>query len=47
MIVDRETDELKAEEQMKCSSFVTLSYDPNFDHLAKVKVWVKKVVCSW
>ena len=42
MIVYRETDELKAEEQMKCSSFVRLSYDPNFDHLAKVKVWAKK-----
>ena len=42
MILDRETDKLKAEEQIKGSSFVKLSYDPNFYHIAKVKVWAEK-----
>ena len=42
MIVDRETDKLKAEEQIKRSSFVKLSYGPNFYHIAKVKVWAEK-----
>ena len=38
VIVDKETDKLKAEEQIKRSSFVKLSYDPTFDYVAKVKV---------
>ena len=40
--VDKETDKLKAEEQIKRSCFVKLNYDPTFDHIAKVKVWAEK-----
>ena len=42
VIVDKETDKLKAEEQIKRSSFVKLNYDPTFDHIAKVKAWAEK-----
>ena len=42
VIVDKETDKLKAEEQIKHSSFVKFNYDPTFDHIAKVKFWVEK-----
>ena len=42
VIVDKETYKLKAEEQIKRSSFVELNYDTTFDHIAKVKVWAEK-----
>ena len=41
VIAHKETDKMKAEEEIKCSSFLTVSYDPTLDHIAKVKVWNK------
>ena len=35
---------MKAEEEIKCSSFLTVSYDPTLDHVAKVKVWNKNSI---
>ena len=41
-VIDKETDKLKAKEQIKVSSFVKLSIDSTFDHIGKVKVWDQK-----
>ena len=35
MILEKETDKLKAEDQIKRSSFVKLNFDSTFDHIAK------------
>ena len=39
VIAHKETDKMKAEEEIKCSSF-----DPTLDHVAKVKVWNKNSI---
>ena len=44
VIAHKETDKMKAEEEIKCSSFLTVSYDPTLDHVAKVKVWNKNSI---
>ena len=41
-VIDKETDKLKAKDQIKVSSFVKLSIDSTFDHIGKVKVWDQK-----
>ena len=42
IIVDKETDISKAEEQIQRSSFRTIDYDPTLDHVESVKKWAAK-----
>ena len=42
MIVDKERDKLKTEEQVKRSGFVKLNNDPTFYHIIQVNFWAKK-----
>ena len=43
VIAHKETDKMKAEEEIKCS-ILTVSYDSTLDHVAKVKVWNKNSI---
>ena len=42
VIVDKETDKQKAEEQIARSSFRKLDHDPTNEHIQKVKAWAEK-----
>ena len=42
VIVDKETDKRKAEEQIARSSFQKLDHDPTSEHIQKVKEWADK-----
>jgi len=42
VIVDKNTDKLKAHEQIERSSFVQLNHDPTDDHIRNVEEWAKK-----
>ena len=42
IIVDKETDIAKAEEQIQRSSFRKIDYDPTLDHIEGVKRWAEK-----
>ena len=41
-IVDKETDKIKAKEQLDRSSFIKLNQDPTNDHIKLVKEWAVK-----
>ena len=41
-IVDKETDEIKAEQPISKSSFQELNYDPTKEHMKTVEPWSEK-----
>ena len=53
VIVDKDTDHLKAQQQIACSSFTKLDIDPTYTHIQKVKEWADKwkdrgeIIKSW
>ena len=42
VVVNKETDIRKANEQIERSSFTKLNYDPTAEHIEKVKIWAEK-----
>ena len=42
VIVDKETDQIKAQEQIARSSFVELQHDPTLQHIQEVEKWATK-----
>ena len=42
IVVDKETDIHKANEQIERSSFEVVDHDPTTDHVEKVKLWTEK-----
>ena len=42
VIVDKQTDKLKAEQQISKSNFIRLDYDPTEEHISKVSSWASK-----
>ena len=46
VVVDKETDIVKANHQIERSSFVKLNYDPTKDLILNIKQWADKWVCE-
>ena len=46
VVVDKQTDIVKANHQIERSSFVKLNYDPTKDFILNVKQWANKWVCE-
>ena len=42
VIVDKQTDKLKAEQQISKSNFIRLDYDPTEEHISNVSDWASK-----
>ena len=42
VIVDKQTDKLKAEQQISKSNFIRLDYDPTEEHISEVSIWASK-----
>ena len=42
VIVDKQTDQLEAEQQISKSNFIRLDYDPTEEHISKVSGWASK-----
>ena len=42
VIMDKQTDKLKAEQQISKSNFIRLDYDPTEEHISKVSSWASK-----
>ena len=42
VIVDKQTDKLKSEQQISKSNFIWLDYDPTEEHISKVSSWASK-----
>ena len=42
VIVDKQTDKLKAEQQISKSNFIRLDYDPTEEHISQVSDWTSK-----
>ena len=40
--MDKQTDKLKAEQQILESNFIRLDYDPTEEHISKVSSWASK-----
>ena len=53
VIVEKDTDRLKAQQQIARSTFNKLDYDPTYTHIQKVKEWSDKrknrgeIIKSW
>ena len=42
VVVDKETNKIKAQQQIAKSSFQELNYDPTKEHIKKVEQWSEK-----